>query len=592
MAAADIRAGRAFVELLISDKAFVRGLLLAKRNLQDFGRGISDIGSAMARVGGTMMTAFGAVAASLAIPIKAAGDMMETTSKFNAVFAENAAGMRTWSDTFSTAVGRAKSDTMNGLAAFQAMFTGLGFGADEAAAMSREMQQLAVDFGSFHNVSDPESIQRFISALAGSAQVLDMYGISIREGTLNIALLARGFPEIAKGATEAQKTLARMDIIRSSMGRQGAIGDAIRTAGSFSNQMRSLRAAVLDTSVTIGNALLPVVTPLVSKAREMAVAFATWLGQNKELVVTFAQFVVAATAVSAVVFGIGTAITWVGGTITAIGGAIGGIATVIGAAFTPVGVAVLAVAGIVAGLTYWMTQSAEGAAYLQAICDGLTVTLSTVWSVIKALTAALFAGDWARFGAIIQSVLTLSWELFKDFARNVPALLAWGAGRAVRAVMDLALKLIDWLFFAASKIPDLLWSALTGGGTGLRDVLGAMLSEFGAGLSAAGPQTLGTSTGSKEAYAALQKTLATTAVAAAVRPAAAGTVPPAFMPTMPTATSLARTNVMGGGMPGAATLIGPAAAGPGDKLTGIAGKQLAVLQGIYQKIDRLGLAYT
>lgn len=41
--------------------------------------------------------------------------------------------------------------------------------------------------------------------------------------------------------TEQEKALARLNIIARAMGDQGAIGDAVKTAGSFTNQMKRLR---------------------------------------------------------------------------------------------------------------------------------------------------------------------------------------------------------------------------------------------------------------------------------------------------------------------------------------------------------------
>jgi hypothetical protein len=308
MAASDIRAGRAFVELSVKNNlpaGMAKALSSVKQQLQAFGAGMTAIGSSVFRMGAGVATAFAAIGTSLFMPIRAAGDLMETTSKFGSVFGAATAGAQKWADEFAAAVGRSRSETMNSMAALQAFFTGLGMGADQASKFAKDLTALSVDFASFHNISDPEAMQRFISALSGSGEVLDMFGINIKESALNLKLLSMGFPSIQKGATETQKVLARMAIIRESMGRQGAVGDAIKTAGSFSNQLKALYGSVKNTAEAFGNDLLPVVTPLITRGRAIVEAFGAWIKTNGGLAVSIGQIAVAGTAAGAAIATVG-----------------------------------------------------------------------------------------------------------------------------------------------------------------------------------------------------------------------------------------------------------------------------------------------
>jgi len=114
-----------------------------------------------------------------------ASDAEETQNKFNATFGGQAEKAEEFVDRFSAAIGRSKTDVREGMSAYQAFFKGLDFGEKPATDLSITLQRLASDFGSFHNLSEQESMQRFISALSGSGEVLDRFGVNIKSAALD-----------------------------------------------------------------------------------------------------------------------------------------------------------------------------------------------------------------------------------------------------------------------------------------------------------------------------------------------------------------------------------------------------------------------
>src|SRR5690606_26345900 len=99
--------------------------------------------------------------------------------------------------------------------------------------------------------------------LSGSSEVLDRFGVNIRQTALQQELLRMGIDRSWTSITEQEKALARLNIIARAMGDQGAVGDAVRTAGSWTNQLKRLNGELLDTRVAIGQALIPVLLPFV-----------------------------------------------------------------------------------------------------------------------------------------------------------------------------------------------------------------------------------------------------------------------------------------------------------------------------------------
>ena len=303
MSRSDIKAGSAFVELLLRDKQFLSGLRKSQDQLKHFGKGLKEFGSLMATAGAAIVTPF--VAA-----IKMAGDAQETISRFKAVFAEQAGYAEAFATDLAKSVGRAATEIKGSLASFQAFFVGLGFGAEESRKFSEQLQALSIDFASFNNMSDAEAAQRFISALSGSSEVLDMYGINIKQAALEQELLRTGITKSWTEVTEQEKSVARLSIIMRSMGDQGAVGDAVRTAGSFANQAKRLRGELVTVAESIGNALLPPVTQFIQKANVIVGAIGEWVAVSPEAITQIAGMGAAFVATGAAAYGLGAAFTF------------------------------------------------------------------------------------------------------------------------------------------------------------------------------------------------------------------------------------------------------------------------------------------
>ena len=194
--------------------------------------------------------------------LELASDAFEVQNKFEAVFGSLTEDATAFVDTLSDAVGRNKTELKDGLASFQGFSIGMGLVRQEAFDMATQLQALSIDFASFNNMSDGEAQQRFISAMSGSAEVLDRFGINLRVAALDQELLSMGLGKTALEATEAEKATARFNIIMKTMGEQGAVGDAIKTADSYANRLKRLQGNVKTLQENIGLALMPTMSDL------------------------------------------------------------------------------------------------------------------------------------------------------------------------------------------------------------------------------------------------------------------------------------------------------------------------------------------
>lgn len=200
-----------------------------------------------------------------------ASNAQESIAKFNAVFNSEAAAATKFVAKLANDIGRSEQEIRTAMSAYQSLFLGLRFQPEKAFEMSMALEKLTLDFAAFHNISDDESMTRFISAMSGSAEVLDQFGVNIRQAEVEQELLRMGINKSVHEASEAEKTMARLNLIMGVMGRQGAIGAAARESESFANQLKGLKAEVLDLSIKIGQDLMPMAIATIKWLKELTV---------------------------------------------------------------------------------------------------------------------------------------------------------------------------------------------------------------------------------------------------------------------------------------------------------------------------------
>jgi hypothetical protein len=203
------------------------------------------------------------------LTLKLAGDMEESLSKFNVVFGESANRVQEWGDDLAKAVGRSRRQIIDFLASSQDLFVPLGFASDEAERMSKTVTQLAIDLGSFNNRADDDVLRDLQAALTGSGEVMKKYGVIVSEATVAQEAFQLGMNP--KALTETEKVTARLSLI--TKGTTAAWGDSIRTAGSFTNQLKRLKGSLVDVGTSLGQRLLPVATELLTVVGDVATAF-------------------------------------------------------------------------------------------------------------------------------------------------------------------------------------------------------------------------------------------------------------------------------------------------------------------------------
>ena len=237
----------------LESSQFVKGAKKVKTAL-------GSIGKAASTLGATMSAAMAVQAVRAMVTF--AGEAEKTDLRMKRVFANMSSEVSSFSSQLSGSLGRVESDIQSGLVSFQAFFQGLGFGGREAAKYSQKMQALSLDLASFFQIQDANAQKRFLAALAGSPEVLDQFGINLKEAALQQELLNMGLGTSVQKTDEMTKTTARLSIIMRAMSDNGIVGDAKRTMGTYAQQVTIAESSMKTLAIAIGEKFLPSATDM------------------------------------------------------------------------------------------------------------------------------------------------------------------------------------------------------------------------------------------------------------------------------------------------------------------------------------------
>lgn len=187
----------------------------------------------------------------------------ETQAKFDTVFKNLSTEANEWAESFGNSVGRARQDVKKWMAGLQDTFVPLGIAREESFKLSKSLTKLAVDVASFNNTADSDVIRDFTSALVGNHETVRKFGIIISESALKQEAMAKGIDKNYKELTDLEKVQLRYSLIMK--GTTDAQDDAIRTAGSYANQVKRLKANITNLQETMGSAILPAFTEAVTQ---------------------------------------------------------------------------------------------------------------------------------------------------------------------------------------------------------------------------------------------------------------------------------------------------------------------------------------
>lgn len=207
--------------------------------------------------------------------VEAASNVEEMENKFNTVFDHLSDEVDQWAEDFSNSVGRNKNTIKSYLADQQNLLVGFGMTREEGAKLSKEMTSLALDIASFANQDEDVAVNAMTKAVMGESEAAKTLGAVLNDVTRAETMQALGL----QGTYQSLSQLEKMQVNYQTILRQSpdAVGDCVRSMGSYESSMRRLKAAQEEFKEFVGGQLLPVMSVFVqwvTKGVKAATAFA------------------------------------------------------------------------------------------------------------------------------------------------------------------------------------------------------------------------------------------------------------------------------------------------------------------------------
>jgi hypothetical protein len=217
---------------------------------------------------GMLYTALNVARTAWSSFIEPAMQAEEATSKFQTIFGSSSSSVTAWADQLSVSIGRSSRELRSMAADMMAVISPMAQTRAAAERMSEGLVEIAQDLSSFHNTSVDDAFAALRSAMTGETEPMKRFGIILTDAALNEYALAQGIRKRVEQMSTAEKTQLRYNAIVSMMGE--AHGDAARTSGSLTNQLRALEGKISDIKVATGERAIPGVTDFVRGLNALA----------------------------------------------------------------------------------------------------------------------------------------------------------------------------------------------------------------------------------------------------------------------------------------------------------------------------------
>jgi len=426
-----IRAGRAFVELGVSDKLSA-GLRRAQRRLQAFGAGVRQVGLRLVAAGAAALAPLG-----LAVRIFAkAGDELEKMSRRTGVSVEalselafaaeqSGADLETLEKGVRT-MQRAVNDLGRGLSTQVDAFGDLGLAIEDLQGLSPEEQ--------FKLIAD--RLSQVADATTRAALAQQIFG---RAGTRLLPLMEQG----AAGMEALQLEARRLGLTIST--------ETARDAARLTDAFNIVRRVLKVTAITVGSALAPALERTAKFITRIAVVTNAWIKQNKQAVVTAAKIALGVLAVGAALIAVGLLLALAGAAfgglaaiVTGVGAVIGSVVAAFGFLISPIG---LVIAAVALATVAFLKFSGGGSKALEFLGDKFGALRGIVSKTLGGIGDALAAGDIALAAKVLWAGLKLT---FLEGTKEISESFA-SAFLVMRLVMVDALAIMQrlWTSFAS-----------------------------------------------------------------------------------------------------------------------------------------------
>lgn len=247
------------------------------QQMKNAGKGIQEFGAKTTDIGKKMLPVTGIIAGVGAASFKMAADMQDALGATDQIFGDASSSMKIWAKGLESYYGIASSEALEYGNMMGSMLKNIGgLTTEEAAKQSQTLIKLAGDLTAMYGGTTESAVQALTGALKGNNSMLDNYGMAVNDAMLKTKALEMGLFDGTSQMSLAAKQAATLALITEQSG--AAQGQAAREAKGASGSMRAVATEIKNVTASIGELLLPIITPLIQKISE----FTKWLGGLNE----------------------------------------------------------------------------------------------------------------------------------------------------------------------------------------------------------------------------------------------------------------------------------------------------------------------
>ena len=266
----------------------------AGSKLRQFENDVKKSAESISRIGDTL-TKVGTKASFLSAGLVAVGtkafsmaaDIEDAVGATEQIFGDNANTVNAWASKLDSSFGIAKKEALEYSNLMGTMLINIGkLTEEEASKQSAKLIELAGDLTAMYGGSTQDAVRALTGALKGNNTMLDNYGMAVNEALIKQKALELGLISTSGEMTLQAKQAATLALIWEQTG--AAQGQAAREADSASGAMRALKTEITNLSTELGEVLLPIITPVISRVRDFVSGIRNLSPEAKKMVVVVA----------------------------------------------------------------------------------------------------------------------------------------------------------------------------------------------------------------------------------------------------------------------------------------------------------------
>lgn len=265
------------------DKAISDVDRLEKTTLQK----LSKVGDSFISIGKKASVLSVALVAAGGKAFSMAADFEDALGATQQIFKDNSETVQNWANNLDTSYGIAKKEALEYSNLMGSMLINIGnLTEKEASKQSAKLIELAGDLTAMYGGTTQDAVRALTGALKGNNTMLDNYGMAVNEALIKQKALELGLISGTSEMSLQAKQAATLALIWEQTG--AAQGQAAREADGASGAMRAFRTEVANLSTELGEVLLPIITPVISKLTDLVGSLRTLSPEMQSLIVGIA----------------------------------------------------------------------------------------------------------------------------------------------------------------------------------------------------------------------------------------------------------------------------------------------------------------